>query len=660
MTSIPGNLARVPTLLASRLAVGSIGTTQRSLLALQIQLGSGKRLNRPSDDVIGTAAVSVLDDQLERRDQRLKNLAQADSLVNAMDSALSDFTDLMQEAKSIGLSQIGVGSDASTRANQAQVIDAMLRSAVDIANRSQRGIYYFGGDAHATPPIQSLNGAYRYVGAGDGMLTDLGLGGDLAVTMGAPQAFGALSARVEGFNDLDPSMTATTRLADLAGARGQGIAAGSITVTVNAVATTVDLSDAETVGDVLSRLTTAIQASDPGATVTIDPADGGRFAITPSAGVTIAIADPSTPATAADLGLTGTYPAGVSTSSQDVDPQLTELTPLSALPGLTLPLGSLRVRNANQVRDVDLSSCTTVHDLQNAFAALGIGVRLEIAPSGDRLNIHNELSGGSMSIEELSGGTTASQLGIRSLHGTTLLADFNNGQGVSQVSGKNDPLTGLPDPNLNTDFRVTVKDGRSFDVDIDGASTVQDVLDRINTAAAAAGLLPAEFTAGLASSGNGIALTDSTVGTTTAVTDLNDSSAAYDLGILGTTTSATLVGEDRATVAVDSVFSHLIALRDALLTNDERGITFATERLDDDLSRAIEARADVGVRSQRVAGATTREEDLNVQDQSLRSQIQDLDMTEAAVRFTNLQQSLQAGYQMASRSQGLSLLDFLS
>jgi flagellin-like hook-associated protein FlgL len=491
------------------------------------------------------------------------------------------------------------------------------------------------------------------------MVTDIGLNSGVPTTLSAEQAFGALSARVEGFVDLNPEMTLTTRLADLNGARGLGIAKGSFTVTVNAVQTTVDMSDAETVGDVISRLEDAIQATDPGATVAIDATNGGMLAITPSAGFTVVITDGATEATASDLGLLGTFAGGSTTTSEDLDPRITELTPLSAMAGLTLPLGTLRIRNSNQVRDLDLSGATTVRDLMNSFEALGIGVRIEIAESGGRINAKNELSGGILSIEEIGGGTTATALGIRSFHTSTLLADFNQGRGVGQVSGKSDPQTGLPDPSLNTDFRITVKDGRSFDVDIDGATNVQDVLDQVNAAALAAGVTALEFTAGLAASGNGIELTDNTVGTTTSVADLNDSSAAFDLGILGSTSSATFTGQDRATVAVESAFSHLMALRDALLANDEAGISFATDRLDDDLSRAVEARADVGVRAQRIEDATTREEDLNVQDESLRSQVRDLDYTSAAIRFSNLQQILQAGYQTAAAAQQLTLLDFL-
>ncbi len=144
------------------------------------------------------------------------------------------------------------------------------------------------------------------------------------------------------------------------------------------------------------------------------------------------------------------------------------------------------------------------------------------------------------------------------------------------------------------------------------------------------------------------------------MTALNGSFAAEDLGLIGSTAGATLTSADRATVAVDSVFSHLVSLRDALLADDERGITFAAERFEADLSRLSEARADVGVRSRRVAMATERQTDLRIQDMSLRSEIQDLDFTEASIRFSTLQQQLQAGLLTAQQALSLSLLDFLA
>jgi flagellin-like hook-associated protein FlgL len=208
------------------------------------------------------------------------------------------------------------------------------------------------------------------------------------------------------------------------------------------------------------------------------------------------------------------------------------------------------------------------------------------------------------------------------------------------------------------DFEITTRGGTSFTVDLAGSSTVDDVLTKINAAAVAAGL-GGGFSASLATTGNGIQLNDTTGAGTLTVAKLNGSQAADHLGILGSTAGATLVGTDRAKVAVDSVFTHLISLRDALNANDELGIVLAGEKLEADVSRLAAARADAGVRTNRVLDARMREEDLRLQDIGLKAQVQDLDFTDAALRFATLQQQLQAGLTTASRALSLSLIDFI-
>jgi len=650
MTTIPTNLARVPNLLTSQVMYGSISRASVDLLNLQTKMASGKDINRPSDDAIGTSAVTVLDDIIERRDQRLRNLSHAEAVLNNVDAALGDLSGMLLEAKGIAASQIGVGSDEETRANQAKIIDAMISELISLANRQYQEIYFFGGEATSRIPIVGLLNGLQYQGEGDGLVTDLGLSRDLPITVSGEDAFGALSSRVQGFADLDPIMTADTRLADIAGTRGLGVSLGAINVDVNGTDLTVDLTDAHTVQDVIDTLEAAIRTVDAGATVRIDPASGNRFEIIPTLGP-VTISDQASDATAADLGLNTTFPVGGGTGA-DVDPKLTEHTLLSSIPGVTF--GTIRLSNAGHTRDLDLSGLTTVRDVMNAVAGLDMGIRVEIAETEDRLNFINELSGGSMSIGEVAGGTTATELGVRSLAAQTKLDDFNDGQGVRIRSGSVDPLTGLPDPALDLDIEITTRDGTVFSVDFAGAETVQDVLDAINAASGGA------VTASLASDGNGIELTDNTAGAGEfTVARLNGSYAGEDLGILGSTTGATLVGEDRATVAVDSVFAHLIALRDALIANDERGITLAGEKLESDISRVAETRAEVGVRTRRVTDAAIREEDLQIQDQGLKSEIQDLDFVDASMRFALLQQQLQAALTTATAMTSISLLDFL-
>src|SRR5207247_6023942 len=82
MSAIPTHLARVPNFLASQIMLGSIQGTNQRLLQTQIELSSGKAINRPSDDPVAANTIGVLDNALERREQRLRNLTHGESVLN--------------------------------------------------------------------------------------------------------------------------------------------------------------------------------------------------------------------------------------------------------------------------------------------------------------------------------------------------------------------------------------------------------------------------------------------------------------------------------------------------------------------------------------------------------------------------------------------------
>ncbi|MCH7720892.1 MAG: hypothetical protein IH988_07860 [Planctomycetes bacterium] len=90
----------------------------------------------------------------------------------------------------------------------------------------------------------------------------------------------------------------------------------------------------------------------------------------------------------------------------------------------------------------------------------------------------------------------ATALGIRSFHADRVLSELRSGQGVEITDGEED-------------FPVIAKDGSTFDVNLDGAVAVGDVLDAINAAATEAGVAASASMAGV---GNGIRLVDQTNG----------------------------------------------------------------------------------------------------------------------------------------------------
>lgn len=676
MSFIPSSLARVPNMLVAHLQHRGVAGTNIDLLRTQEQLATNRRVNRPSDDAVAASLIGVLDARLEGVSQRQRNLSHAGAVLGTIDQQLGSLIDSMREAKEIASSQVGVGSDAETRRAQAAVIASKIDELVAALNRDFAGVQLFSGGASTTRAIESFRSGYRYRGTTGGLRTDLGDGLDFPITLGADEAVGALSSRLKGSIDLNPRLTASTRIADLRGPAA-GAALGSLTITIDdgvtPVTASADLTDARTIGDVQRIIESAIRTASPAALTGAYPSalgvSGERLAVNNiAAGYTITFSDGPAGSTARALGLDNfSYAAAAAVSTNpntDLDPRLALDTTLGSLaPVAPLAYGIITFRAGGSAGQIVTGAGMTIGQLQESLRQLNLGLRMEIDPSGNSINIVNEVSGQRMAIED-AGGSAADTLGIRTLTSTTPISVFNDGRGVQIADGAINPLTGLPDANRNNDFTITLSDGSTFTVDLTPADmqTAQTVVDKINLAAAGAGF-GAVFTASINNNGGGFLLADTAGGAgAVTVTSLNGY-AAEDLGLLDGTFSpgppATLAGSDRATVRVDSLLTTLIDLREALQSNDERGITFAGGRLEADLERLAGARALVGTRQARAEASAARLEDSALLDESIRSSLRDLDFTEAATRFSVLQTQLQAGYATISALRPLSLINFL-
>lgn len=688
MSSIPSNLSRVPNVLSSQFALANLNRTSLALFQQSNKLTTLQEVNKISDDAVKAATIGVLDDRLERNDQIKRNLTHATANLNVLDSALGEANSLALDAKSIAMNQLSITSSASERQGQAVVVNQLIQSLMNTAQRQGPAGYLFGGSITTRAPIQEFMGGYRYMGSGPGLVTDLEVAGGIPITLPAGNAIGAMAARVRGSVDLNPDLSSSASLTSLGGARGLGVTPGTIefsatTSSGGGATMRIDLSGAVTVHDVQSRITNAIHQyeTDQGVTI-LGPngvglsGEGFQFDLAP--GASLQFSDIDIGKTAADLGLTtagGLTFTSTNNAGLALAPRLTLDSPISSLAAVTGPLGSIKLNNLGRSATIDLSGAQTIEDLKNIIEGANLGVRVSINAAGNGIDVLNEVAGSkaqAMSIEEVAGNNlTATRLGIRSLSGDTNLSDFNFGKGVVINDGVLNPTTGLADPSLDSDFRITLGDAAGTTIDIDlrpsDLTNVQSLLSAINTQAAtqlaAAGLPPTAITAGLSDAGNGIVLQqDSSFPNAPHVSALNGSPAAENLGFLNAhfdPASATLTGEDRAKVRVDNLFSNLIDLRESLLTNDSRGISFAGEGLDKLMASLAEVRGLVGGYAQRVDAATTRVEDRAIVDESVRSGLRDLDFTAAATKLQMLQTQHQAGLQVMAQMNTYSLLDFL-
>lgn len=442
--------------------------------------------------------------------------------------------------------------------------------------------------------------------------------------------------------------------------------------------------------------------------------------------------------------------------------------PLDTVSGLVLANGGESVT-------LDISGAVTVEDLFNLISSSGLGLVAEINDDQNGINVRSELSGADFTIGE-NGGTTATQLGIRTYNASTQLADFNRGVGVvtnNTIDNSWEPITtddlvitardgtvltvdldaatsladvaaainaatgnqtgttfvtaavtpdgrgisledsstvttgdlvvtggaaaeylGFTSPGvasvsdntvngsgnyslnsyrhtLEDDFVVVARDGSELWIDATGATTVQDVIDRVNNHVKN-NSGTTSIQARLAATGNGIELVDSSSGATGPLTvrAAAGSEAARLLGFVpsgatevssttGPGGTYTLQSADVNTIEVDSVFNSLIRLRTAIQDGDAVAIGEAVERLDVDLDRVTFARGEIGTRLRTLDSVQTRLEDENVQLKSALSNEIDVDLVEAITNLTARQYALQASLQTAGLILNLSILDYI-
>lgn len=685
---------RIPTFFTSQRSLSFINRSNAGMLDVQRQLASGLRVASFSDDAAAASIISILDEKLERSKQVQRNLDHAGSSLDTLDSALGEAFTLATDARDLASDQVNSIYGETERKQQGAIVESMIQSLFRLANTQSPAGSIFGGSTPGKNAVDPLFGGYRFVASGPGLITDIGLNGSVPITLGVGagaggggNAIGSTASRIRGTVNLNPALTPGTRLADVAGARGLSVAThpgAAIEFAVNSGnRVRVDMSGADTIGDVTDRLTAAFRAyeAETGQSVLGGLGiDGERLTISTAAGKSVRFFDVGTGATGQDLGLVNpsTLPPIVfdasNTQGHELAPRLTWKTPIAELEGLAGALGQIKLSNVGQSRVIDLSQAQTLEDIKNAIEGVGLGVRVEINAAGDGIDVLNETAAGvkqALSISEVAVGTgdTATRLGIRSLGAQTRISEFNDGKGVAIAHGNVDPTTGLPNPNLDIDFTITLGNsgGTKFDVNLrpEDMATVQTVVDRINDQAGAAGIsVPTDFQAGVSAIDNGLILRQNAgFAQKITVEAQNNSLAAEQLGFLKGTydpTTRTLLGEDRATVRVDNMFTALIDLRDALLTNNVAGITLAGERLEGSIDGLTEIRGLVGGFAKRVENANEREKDVELLDQTTKSGLQDLDFAEAATRLAMLQTQLEATLRSTAILNSTTLLDYLA
>ncbi|MBI4586643.1 MAG: flagellar filament capping protein FliD [Planctomycetes bacterium] len=319
----------------------------------------------------------------------------------------------------------------------------------------------------------------------------------------------------------------------------------------------VDLGSATTLQEVLDKINNA--TGNQGVTVSVS---SSKLVATDSTtgATTFSIANVSSGSAATDLGLTTTASGGTITGKRILADLNSAL--LKTLKGGSgIGSGSIKITNrSGTAQTLDLSSAQTIREVIDTINTNTISVTASFNATGNGLLLTDASGGtGSFKVEEVSGGTTANDLGILQASGVskdqiaggdvnpqyiglnTLLATLNAGRGVFSGS-----------------IRITDGNGKSFTVDLSQEKSIGEVIEDINGASTAAG---SNVTAAINTNGNGIKLTSASGSGTMKVEDINGGTTAKDLNILGSAPSGT-------PLVIDGAFEKSITISSTTTLDD--------------------------------------------------------------------------------------------
>ncbi len=341
MAIIPVPTRRSTELLMQTRLLAQAQTQQLEMLRLQDQLSTGYRIQRPSDDAPAASRAIRLQTLLERKTQATSNLRATQGYLAATDNTLSSVAQMLNDVKGLALAATNSTTPAEDRAAAVAQIRHTVDQLVSIANRRFGDRYLFAGSRSAEPPLARKDTFVEFRGNSERLPSFVDLGVVAQANATADEVFGVYSPTVRGIGDYRPTISAETRLSDLND--GRGVTLGSFTITDGAVSSTVDISRAVTVGDVVRLIESnpppgrelVVRLTSHGLSVDlVDDEAGGNLRIMEVAGGT----------TAAELGIRNTEGTGTEPLiGSDIGPRLLPTTRLSNILGtrasgvITLP-----------------------------------------------------------------------------------------------------------------------------------------------------------------------------------------------------------------------------------------------------------------------------------------------------------------------------------
>jgi flagellar hook-associated protein 3 FlgL len=630
--------SRISTISQFRFSLLNLNRVQERIRKIQEQLSSASKINRLSDDTQNITKFFGLQNTLANLEFNLNAVGPMKEFYRGIESQYEDGFNLLTRAKDLALTALDSTTSPTALEGLSEEINQIIEKMFNLSNQEKDGKNILSGKEGKlyTKVADVINYEFSGTKALNSVLNKFGIS-----LPDEQKLFGGFSEDYFGQTDLNPDISQDTKLSELH--FGKGVRRGKLIINDGSNTYTIDLSKAEKIKDVINLINTI---AGPVITASLNSSNDG-LQVSSTTGF-ISISSELGSNIAEDLGIAGTSALGT-ISGLPLKPIVTPQTNLSLLNGGNgIDLSGFVIENKTQnaifTATISISPSDTVGDFLNKINTSGTYVKALISEDGKRINIFSTLQGAQLFLSE-NGGTTLTDLGIFTDLQHTKLEKLFNGFGIDKE---------LP----TNDFRITRKDGVSFEINMQGMQTVGDLIDAINNHPLNTGGLINATT-----SGNTIVITDNSVGTGRfKIEDINENFIATKFGIKGefTTNSVTSVDLKPAGSQSQGIFTALIQLREGLKIDNKDMIKKALKLLD-------KAKEDYQTGQLQIANISNRLDLVNNKLNQLKetfkaelSELADTNLAEAAVEFQKEITILQSAMLTTANILNLSLFNFIT
>jgi flagellar hook-associated protein 3 FlgL len=152
---------RISTSYAQTQAIEDLNQRQVKVAEAQAQIGSGQRVNRPSDDPMAAAEAERLRSKQARIESEKRAVAYVKEMLAGAETALGDAINLLQLGREQLLSAGNATASREDRLAQAMGLRQVREQLLTVANRGDpRGGYVFGGQGTVEAPVDAAGTGY--------------------------------------------------------------------------------------------------------------------------------------------------------------------------------------------------------------------------------------------------------------------------------------------------------------------------------------------------------------------------------------------------------------------------------------------------------------------------------------------------------------------